>query len=56
MALNIMNWPMKQSWIMEMKQYLRQYKDITMCYTDVIVRVSVDVLGPLYVVPGPLVL
>ena len=27
-----------------------------MGYTDINIRVSVDVLGPLYVVPGPIVL
>ena len=29
---------------------------IAMGYTDVGVRVGVDVLGPLYVIPGPTVL
>ena len=28
----------------------------TMGYTDVYVRVDVDMLGPLYVLPGPIVL
>ena len=27
-----------------------------MGYTDVIIRVNIDMLGPLYVVPGPIVL
>ena len=27
-----------------------------MGYTDLIVRVNIDMLGPLYVVPGPIVL
>ena len=34
---------------------LKQYK-VSMGYTDDVVRVNVDMLGPLYVVPGPIVL
>ena len=54
MALNMMNGFMRRSWQMELRSYWSSIRT-RMGYSDVVVRVYVDVLGPLYVLPGPVV-
>ena len=55
MALNMMNGFMKRSLLMELKRCSSNIKT-TMGYINIIVRVSMDVLGPMYVVSGPIVM
>ena len=54
MVLSMMSEFMKRIWLMELECCLSSIR-ISMGYTNDTVRVYVDILGPLYVIPGPIV-
>ena len=54
MVLSMMNGFIKKSWKMELRSYWSSIRTL-MGYSDAFVSVYVDVLGPLYVRPGPIV-
>ena len=50
----MINGYMQRSWKMEQRHCLNSIRT-SMGYTDLTVRVCFDVLGPLYLIPGPVV-